>query len=413
VTVLGRLFERRGNLNNPLVPLSAANIVELLDGAPNVSGVRVSEKSALKFSAVWRGVAVISGLGGAIPLHTYRTGTHKQQLVRILENPHPDLTDFEFWRLNYVHRLLWGNGYSYKLRNAVGAIVELHPLVPERVQVANVGSSDANPPGKLFVVDGNTDEPLTAREILHIPGLGYDGTCGVSPIRMATTAIGMGLAAEEYGARLFGSGSLFSGILQTEQRLEEQDAKRLKASWKERVGGGLSKAHEVAILDGGAKFQPISMPNTDAQFIESRDFQVTELSRFLGLPPFLFNQTTKSTSWGTGLEQQALGFVKFDLHPQWLRSTEARVTKELTGAGIYAKYKIEGLLRGDSTARANFYRVMREVGAFSANDIRDLEDEPPIEGGDTYLQPLNMVPLGSEGTEGATDVPADEDDDSA
>ena len=401
--MLGRLFERRATVENPAVPLSSAAILETLGIAQqNPTGVAVSEKTALRFGAVWRAVNLISALGGALPLHAYKTGTYERHTVQILEDPHPDLTTVEFWRLQYAHRALWGNSYALKLRNRVGAIREMHPLVPERVRVCNVGSTDANPSGKLFILDGDLDRPLTPRDVFHIPGFGYDGVCGVSPIRLAATTIGLGLAAEEYGARLWSAGSMLGGVLQTEQRLDQPVADRLKASWRDKVAG-LSKAHEIAILDAGAKFQPITMPNNDAQFLESRDFQVSEVSRWFGVPPFLLNQTEKSTSWGTGLEQQATGFVKFDLHPVWLKPTEARVTKELTGSGIYAKYKIEGLLRGDSRSRAEFYNVMRQVGAFSANDIRELEDMEPIDGGDSYLQPLNMAPLGSEGTDNAPD----------
>jgi len=405
VTVLGRLFERRASIESPLVPLSSHGIMEMLGMQPNnATGVAVTEKSSLRFGAVWRAVNLISGLGGALPLHSYRSGTYERQQVQILNNPHPDLTPLEFWRLLYAHRSLWGNSYALKLRNQAGMIRELHPLVPERVRVTNVGSSDANPSGKLFVVDGNLDDPLTRKDIFHIPGFGYDGICGVSPIRLAATTIGLGLAAEEYGARLWSAGSMLGGVLQTEQRLDQPSADRLKASWRDKVAG-LSKAHEVAILDAGAKFQPITMPNNDAQFIESRDFQVSEVSRWFGVPPFLLNQTEKSTSWGTGLEQQATGFVKFDLHPAWLAPTEARVTKELTGSGIYAKYKVEGLLRGDTKSRAEFYTAMRNAGVYSADDIRELEDMPPIPdgAGQGYLQPLNMAPLGSEGTTNAPD----------
>ena len=404
MTVIGRLFERRASIESPMVPLSAPGILEMLGVQSNATGVSVTEKSALRFGAVWRAVNLISALGGALPLHSYRSGSFERKSVQILDNPHPDLTDFEFWRLLYAHRALWGNSYALKLRNQVGAIRELHPLVPERVRVANVGSTDANPSGKVFIVDGNLDDPLTPKDVFHIPGFGYDGVCGVSPIRLAATSIGLGLAAEEYGAKLWSAGSLLGGVLQTEQRIEQPVADRLKANWREKVSG-LSKAHEIAILDAGAKFQPITMPNNDAQFLESRDFQVSEVSRWFGVPPFLLNQTEKSTSWGTGLEQQATGFVKFDLHPMWLKPTEARVTKELTGAGIYAKYKIEGLLRGDTQSRAEFYNVMRNVGAFSADDIRALEDLPPIPdgAGTGYLQPLNMAPLGTEGTDDAPD----------
>jgi HK97 family phage portal protein len=399
VTVLGRLFERRASIESPTVPLSSSAILEAIGIQPNATGVSVTEKSALRFGAVWRAVNLISALGGALPLHTYQSGTFERRTVQILDNPHPDLTDFEFWRLSYVHRCLWGNSYALKLRAGSGMIRELHPIEPSRVKVSNLGSSDANPSGKVFVLDSNLDDPLTSRDILHIPGLGYDGITGVSPVRLAATTIGLGLAAEEYGARLWSSGSMLGGVLQTEQRLDQVVADRLKASWKAKVAG-LSKAHEVAILDAGAKFQPITMHNNDAQFLESRDFQVSEVSRWFGVPPFLLNQTEKSTSWGTGLEQQATGFVKFDLHPVWLKPTEARLTRELCGQGVYAKYKIEGLLRGDSQARAEFYNVMRNVGAMNADDIRELEDLPPIPGGagQSFLQPLNMAPLGSEGT---------------
>jgi HK97 family phage portal protein len=189
-----------------------------------------------------------------------------------------------------------------------------------------------------------------------------------------------------------------SGILQTEQRLTEDQAEAVKGRWKSKVSG-LARAHETAILDAGLKFQSMTMPNSDAQFLESRIFQTGEVGRIFGVPAFLLGMTEKSTSWGTGLEQQATGWVVFDLGPQWLAPTEQRITKELTGSGVYAKYSAQGLMRGDSTARAAFYRVMREVGAFSANDILELEDRPGIgPDGDTRLQPKNMDPLGTEGS---------------
>lgn len=400
MTVLGRLVR---SIENPLVPISASNIAEYIDGGPsNVTGVRVTEKTAMRFGAVYRAVSLLSGLGGALPLHAYRVGSYERRNVRILDNPHPDMTDFEFWRILYVYRALWGNSYAQKIRNNAGQIVELWPLPSSQVKVGRVQSSDSNPSGKVFKLGGD-DRQFTNYDIFHVPGMGYDGITGCSPIRLASTSIGLGLAAEEYGARLWSQGSLLGGVLQTEQRLTQPDADRLKTNWRAKMAG-LNKAHEVAILDSGAKFQPVTMPNNDAQFLESRDFQVSEVSRWFGVPPFLLNQTDKSTSWGTGLEQQATGFVKFDLHPTWLKPTEARVTKELTGSGLYAKYKMEGLLRGDTAARAAFYNIMRQVGAYSANDIRALEDEPPVEGGDVYLQPMNMEPLGTQPT---ADAPGD------
>ncbi len=401
------MFERR-SLENPSIPLTPSALMEWLgESGQGDAGVNVTARGSLAMSAVWRATALISGVSAALPLKAYETGTRTTRRSLMLENPHPDMTPLEFWRLSYVHRCLWGNFYAQKVRNRGGQLQWLQPIGPDRVRVAKVRPSAANPSGKLFDIqmeDGKHDV-FTPSDIFHVPGMGYDGLTGCSPIRVASQGIGLGLAAETYGARLFGSGNLMSGILQTEQRLQQSDAEALQKKWQAKVAG-LGRSHEVAVIDSGAKFQSLTMPNTDAQFLESRRFQTSEVGRFFGVPPFLMGDTEKSTSWGTGLEQQATGWVKFDLNPQWLAPTEQRITKELTGPGIDAKYTVQGLLRGDSTARSNFYNVMRTVGALSANDIRELEDMPGIgPDGDTFLQPLNMAPLGAEAT-----TPTTEDD---
>ncbi|TMR11741.1 phage portal protein [Nonomuraea turkmeniaca] len=390
------LFESRSP-ENPQIPLTSSALLDWLGGPVNASGKQVTEKSSLAFSAVWRCTALISGVSSALPLHVYQDGTHDRVTSPLLKNPHPELTALELWRLTFVHRALWGNAYLQKVRDQGGRVRELWPVTPDRVQVERERPTDANPSGKKFWVtdDWGAVHERTPMQILHMPGMGYDGVCGVSPVRAAQQAIGLGLAAEEYGARLFGSGNLMSGILQTEQRLTPDQADQLKQRWKAKMSG-LDKAHDVAVLDSGASFQQVSMPAKDSQFLESRTFEVEEIGRWFGVPAFLLGLTSKSTSWGTGLEQQAIGWVKFDLHPTWLAPAEQRITKELLGASVEARYKIEGLLRGDSAARSQFYNVMRQVGAFSANDIRDLEDLPPIPDGDVRLQPMNMVPLGTE-----------------
>lgn len=398
-SLLGRESRAVGAVENPAVPLTSSTLLEWLGGAGTVSGVSVTPQKSLTLSAVWRSVSLIAGVSSALPLHTHAAGTRDRVRSMLLENPHPDMTPLELWRLTYVHRLLWGNAYLQKVRNGAGAVVWLFPISPDRVRVGKVSPSPANPSGKYFVVrdESGGEKTLTSRDIFHLPGMGYDGVTGVSPVRLARAAIGMGLAAEEFGGRFFGNGAMFSGILQTEQRLDPARAEAV-ASRFEAKAAGIANAHRAVVLDSGTRFQPMSMPNTDAQFLESRGFQIGDIgTRFFGVPAFLLGLTEKSTSWGTGLEQQAIGWVRFDLHPQWLAPTEQRITKELTGSGVSAKYKVEGLLRGDSAARAEFYRVMREVGGLSANDIRELEDMPPVEGGDLYLQPLNMAPLGSQG----------------
>jgi HK97 family phage portal protein len=392
------LFERR-SVENPAVPLTSASLLSLLGGQVLKSGVSVTETSALHMPAVWRSVAVIANVSAALPLHTYAAGTRDRTSVALLEDPHPELTPFEVWRLAYVHRLLWGNAYLQKVRNGAGAVVQLWPVRPDRVKVDREAPTPENPGGKVFWIqdDNGVRQRRTSREILHLPALGYDGVTGCSPIRAAAEGIGLGMAAEKAAAKLYGSGNMISGVLQSEQRLNAEQAAQLKANWKAKLSG-YESAGDIAVLDSGASFQPVTMPYKDSQFLESRQFQVVEVARMFGVPLFLLMETQKSTSWGTGLEQQAQGFVTWDLAPTWLTPTEQRVTKELLGDAQYAKYQLGGLLRGDSQARATFYRAMRDTGAFSANDIRDLEDLTPIEGaeGDMRLQPMYMAPLGSD-----------------
>lgn len=382
-------------LENPAVPLTSGTLLDWLGGAKVAAGVSVTETSALGMPAVYRAITLIAGTAAALPLHAYRkTGDTRTPLTtglaaELLDSPHPDLTPFEFWELMYGHALGWGNAYARKLRNQLGQVKEMWPLHPGRVKAGR--ASDGT---KVYTVDGNTDEPLTDREILHIPGFGYDGVCGVSAIRLARQGIGLALAAEEAGARLFGSGMMAAGILQTEQRLTQAQADSLKARWKARTGG-VDKAHDVAVLDWGTKFQQLTIPPEDAQFIESRRFQIQEVARMFGVPPHMLMDTTTSTSWGTGIEQQTIGFVTFTLRPNWLTRFEQRVSQVLRPEPVYARYALEGLLRGDSAQRAAFYYQLWQIGVLSTNDIRALEELPPVEGGDMRYRPLNMGVLGA------------------
>ena len=391
------------SIENPAVPLTDTSVLEML-GADHAttSGKSVNEMTALGMAAVWRAVQVSCNVPAALPLHAFRERDEQRtrvtgQSARLIEDPHPDMTSFEFWQTVFVHRKLWGNAYVRKLRNQLGQVVELWPIHPGRVKVGRESETGR----KVYAIDGGK-EVLSDDQILHLPGMGYDGICGVSPIRAARNSIGLGLAAEEFGSRLFGSGSLATGILQTEQRLTPTQADTLAARWKAKQTG-LGSAHGTIVLDKGAKFHQLTIPPQDAQFLESRRFQVVEVCRWFGIPPFLMFDTEKSTSWGTGLEQQALGWVKFDLHPD-LVAIEQRVTKHvLRPTPVYAKFAIEGLLRGDSAARAAFYTSLWNIGAINTNEIRAYEDMAPIEGGGVHYRPLNMGELGSTDSASAAD----------
>jgi len=213
---LFRVAERRDlNLENPGIPLSAVATADwLFGGRRSVAGVDVTEKSALGSSAVYRGTSLISGVAAALPLNTVKTGTFDKVGSRVIGNEHPEMTSFEFWRLTYVHRILWGNFYAQKVRNFAGQLQWLYPITPDRVKVGRVKPSADNPSGKIFSVrdDAGQVHVRTTADIFHVPGMGYDGVTGCSPIRLMATTVGFGMAAEEYGARLFGNGTMLSGV---------------------------------------------------------------------------------------------------------------------------------------------------------------------------------------------------------
>ncbi len=395
MTLFGGLFERRG-LNDPTVPLTNTSLVDWLSGQANDSGVRVTEKTAFSNPAVFRAIALLTGTCASLPLLTYTRGTRDPVAVPLLDEPNPAMTSYEFWELVYLHRYTFGNSYSLKVRDGANRVRELWPLPPGSTKAFAVAKSDANPAGRLFEVakvGGGTDV-LSPNEVMHIKGLSLDGVTGMSPIRLHAQGIGMSMAAEKYGAKLFSSGQLMAGILQSDARIDETKADELAARWRAKVSG-LQRAHDIVVLGSGAKFQPIAMPNTDAQFLESRKFQVIEVARMFGIPPHLLMDVERSTSWGTGIEQQQIGLVNFTLKADLTRA-EQRVTREVTPAGVEAKYKIRDLQRGDAAARSLYYQMMRNTGAFSANDILGEEDLPGIgAAGDTRLEPMNMQAVGS------------------
>lgn len=400
---LFRVFEQRASIESPAVPLTDSSLLAMLAGPPTDAGVPVTEFTAMNFSAVYRCVALISGLGGATPVKVYEKGTKKPASHSLIDSPHPEMTDLEFWRLSYVHRCLWGNFYAQKVKKRGGKIDYLRPIFPNRCTPFRVKPSAANPAGKLFRVtdDEGASSVMSSDEVFHVPGLGFDGVSGVSPVRLGAQAIGLAIGAERYAAKLFGSGNLMSGILTTDQSLNQDQADRLQKQWQLMLSG-LQRAHQTAVLDAGLNFQSLTMPNDDAQLLESRRFELTEIGRWYGVPPFLLFDHEKSTTWGSGLEQQALGFVKYDLHPMWLAPTESRISRELLGDSLEARYDMSEILRGDSEARGAYYRNLREIGVLSPNEIRDYEDLAPREddGGDGYLDPVNTKattdPLGSD-----------------
>jgi HK97 family phage portal protein len=423
MSILGPLLgPPRASIENPAVPLTSSTILDYLGIVPSASGVAVTEENSLGMAAVWNAVTLIAGTCASLPLHAYKKGDIQRRRLstglaaNLLENPHPDLVPYDFWEIVHSHRLLWGNAYLLKLRDQSGRLAELWPIHPSRVKVGRITADGAMGNArdigkKVYAVDGGLDAgglTLHDDKILHLPAFGYDGVCGVSPIRIARQGIGLSLAAEQYGAKLFGSGSLATGVLQVDQRLKPEQADALQRRWKQKAAG-LSNSHEAVVLDGGVKFHQLSIPPEDAQFLESRRFQVAEVARIFGVPLHLLQEVEGSTSWGTGIAEQTLAFVIFTLR-RWLIRTEQSVTRILKPEPVFAKYSLEGLLRGAPKDRAEFYTKMWQLGVLSTNDIRELEDMGPVEGGDARYVALNFGKLGETNPAPAQLPPAPEPD---
>lgn len=397
--------EIRANPEDPTYPLTSATLVELFAGGKTNSGVYVSEASAHKVIAVYRAWSLLAGTIGSLPLQTFsgeppggRRWTGDQASLLAYPGGRDPVSGIAtpgtpaamlFYETLVVHLLSWGNAYVVRVPNeARSRIVALDLLMPHQVQPRWTRKTPANPAGKEFVVmDGEGVSTATPADVIHIRALGQSLLQGISPIGAARQALGLAVAAEEYGARLFGSGSLMAGILQTDQRLPAGHAEILKDRWREKLTG-LTHAHEVAVLDSGAKWQPIGIPPEDSQFIESRKFQVTEIARLYGIPPHMLGDVEKSTSWGTGIEQQSLGFNIYTLRP-WLSRIEQALSNELLPRGVNCRFNVSELLRGDMQAELAAHQTAVLSGQETPNEARAARGLAPMDCGDQLFFPAN------------------------
>lgn len=374
------------SLENPAIPLSAANIVEYLGGGQRTwAGVDVSEDVALRTMAVWRAVNLISSRIAALPLKLYRTQQDGSRIEVTTDLPlfqgeaYPDLTWYEYLETTLVHLLLWGNAYTLKIRNEAGdRILRVLPIEPSRVEVKRGPSSEANPSGKLFKIDGTGMEWLTPYSVMHVPGLGYDGLQGLSPIAYARQAIGVGMAAEQVAGKMFDSGLLNAGYIQQEPGnagFTKEDAERIKRNWREKVAG-VVRSYEVAVLESGLRYVPATIPPRDAQWLEARQFSVQEVSRLFGIDPDHLMEN--SATGNTNVEQRSINLVKFGLN-QWITRLEKRITVHLAPRATIAEFVVNGLLRGDAASQAAYYASAIGAGWLTTNEVRALENLPPLE----------------------------------
>ena len=374
------------------------------------SGKAVTERSAMQMTAVYSCVRILAEAVAGLPLHMYRYtsdgGKEKaidHPLYRLLhDEPNPEMSSFVFRETLMTHLLLWGNAYAQIIRNGKGEVMALYPLMPNRMEV------NRDSLGRLYyqyttqsddvpTVKGTTVY-LDPSEVLHIPGLGFDGLVGYSPIAMAKNAIGMAIACEEYGAKFFANGAAPSGVLEHPGTIK--DPARLRETWQSQFGGS-SNSGKVAILEEGMKYTPISISPEQAQFLETRKFQINEIARIFRVPPHMVGDLEKSSF--SNIEQQSLEFVKYTLDPwviRWEQSIHRTLLNETEKKEYFVKFNLEGLLRGDYQSRMNGYATARQNGWMSANDIRELENLdriPKADGGDLYLINGNMLPLSDAG----------------
>ena len=370
------------------------------------AGKTVTERSAMQMTAVYACVRILSEAVAGLPLHLYRykkDGSKEkavgESLYRLLhDEPNPEMSSFVFRETLMTHLLLWGNAYAQIIRNGKGEVVALYPLMPNKMSV------DRGEDGRIYYTynkgpdenhpKGGSTVTLTARDVLHIPGLGFDGLVGYSPIAMAKNAIGLAIATEEYGAKFFANGAAPSGVLEHPGTIK--DPARLRENWNSTFGGSANSG-KVAVLEEGMKYTPISISPEQAQFLETRKFQIDEIARIFRVPPHMVGDLEKSSF--SNIEQQSLEFVKYTLDPwvvRWEQSLSRALLSPAEKADHFFKFNLEGLLRGDYQSRMNGYAIARQNGWMSANDIRELENLdriPAEEGGDLYLVNGNMKPL--------------------
>lgn len=370
------------------------------------AGKPVNERTAMQMTAVYAAVRILAEGVASLPLQVYRRGENGDRskaedlnLFYLLhDKPNPEMTSFIFREALMCHLLLFGNAYAQVLRNGRGEVAALYPLLPNKMSV------ERDEKGQLFYrYIRNDSEPPTMEgnavilmpgDVLHIPGLGFDGLVGYSPISMTKNAIGLALAAEEYGSRFFANGAAPAGVLEHPGVI--RDVSKLRESWNETFGGSRN-AGKVAILEEGLHFNPISMSPQDSQLLETRQYQLTEIARIFRIPPHMLGDLSKATF--SNIEEQSLEFVKYTLTP-WICRWESSLTDALLSREEQRKYEIrfnvEGLLRGDYKSRMEGYAVGINNGFMCPNDVRRLEGFdliPEEKGGNNFLVQGAMIRL--------------------
>jgi len=382
--------------------------VDLDGGAVSFSGASVDEQSAMRTSAVYACVKILAETVASLPLHLFRNGKdgRKEQATKhplyacLYETPNPESTSFNFREQMMTSLLLWGNAYARIVRDGRGHVAELWYLKPNAMTIRRTDEG-------FLEYDYLTDKGATVtykpEDIFHVKGLSFDGVKGLSPIGQAREAIGLALSTEEYGAKFFGNGARPGGIIEFPGTMKDPD--KVRESWNKTFQGA-ANSHRVAVLEQGAKFQTVGLPPEESQFLETRKFQINEICRIFRVPPHLVGDLEKATF--SNIEHQSIEFVQHTVRP-WLVRWEQEIGRSLLDDGerglYFAKFNVDGLLRGDYAARMRGYSIGIQNGFLSPNCVRALEDLDPIpdeKGGNNFFVNGNMKLLNDTETKPAT-----------
>ncbi|MDH2324873.1 phage portal protein [Providencia rettgeri] len=359
----------------------------------------VTDERILQISTVWRCVSLISTLTACLPLDVFETDKSGNRtkvdlsnpLARLLRySPNQYMTAQEFREAMTMQLCFYGNSYALAERNRSGDVISLLPLLS-----ANM---DVRMEGKKLVYKYQRDNEFAKfkhSEIFHLKGFGFNGLVGLSPIAHACKTAGTAVAMEDQQREFYANGAKSPKILTTGDKVLTKDQRgQVEENFKEIAGGPVKK--RLWILEGGFKAEDIGVSPQDAETMASRKFQVSELARFFGVPPHLVGDVEKSTSWGTGIEQQNLGFLQYTLQPfisRWENCIARWLLKPGDVGKYHAEHNLDGLLRGDSASRAAFMKAMGESGLRTINEMRRLDNYPPLEGGDVAYRQAQYIPI--------------------
>ena len=362
------------------------------------AGELVTESSVLALSSVWACVNLISGSISSLPLMVYgkakdgsRVIAKDHPLYRLLhDSPNYDQTALDFWDYIAASIELRGNAYA-RIERVNGGVKVLSPLSPDRVSVRRL------PSGEIEYRWSENGKPFkgTDRDILHIRGFGGDPLGGMSTLQFGRKVFGIAQASENAAGAIFENGLQSSGVLKFANWLTEEQREIANKALAEKIGA--KNSGKPIVLEGGTDWEALTISPEDAQMLQSRGFSVEEICRWFGVPPHMIGHTVKSTSFGAGIEQQMLGFIKFTLRRRLKRIEQALMKQLLTAVeraeGIIIEFNLEGLLRGDTAGRSRFYQMMTGMGAMTINEVRALENLPPVEGGDVPRMQMQNVPI--------------------